>query len=208
MDPAAYERLKKKELDDKKKKNFGAGGARGFESRSMQSFQAALERGEATHLFPVDPSKVRSGEIALKDVPYMQRGGSWNNNDLRKKGKGWMQTGFGMTAFNDGKAAKVKENKYDEKYNALKPSVGIFGDAGALDWGGGARSGGGAQAGTRDGLQARAQKNGISNDAQMWRDAGALSVEQAKKRANSRWGGPSKIDTDQKPPEKKFFGLF
>ena len=45
----------------------------------------------------------------------MQRGGSWNNNDLRKKGKGWMQTGFGMTAFNDGKAAKVKENKYDEK---------------------------------------------------------------------------------------------
>ena len=57
------------------------------------------------------------------------------------------------------------------RYNALKPSVGIFGDAGALDWGGGARSGGGAQAGTRDGLQARAQKNGISNDAQMRRAA-------------------------------------
>ena len=50
-----------------------------------------------------------------------------------------------MNAYNDGKAKAQKANKYDAKYNAVKPSVGIFGDAGALDWTGrGARAGGGA----------------------------------------------------------------
>merc|ERR1719487_1331509 len=121
----------------KKKKNFGAGGARGFESRSMASFMRAQERGEAEHLFPVDPAKVRTGEIPLKDVPYMQRGGSWTNSDLTGKGKGWMNTGFGMYAFNDGKAKTAKANKFDKMYNPGSKrdgfSVGIFGEAGALD---------------------------------------------------------------------------
>eukprot|EP00629_Pelagomonadales_sp_RCC1024_P012602 CAMPEP_0119259494 /NCGR_PEP_ID=MMETSP1329-20130426/293_1 /TAXON_ID=114041 /ORGANISM="Genus nov. species nov., Strain RCC1024" /LENGTH=182 /DNA_ID=CAMNT_0007258879 /DNA_START=164 /DNA_END=709 /DNA_ORIENTATION=- len=144
MTAAQWEAQKKKEQAAKAKKNFGAGGARGFESRSMNSFVKALENGEAKHLMPVDPSKVRSGEIALKDVPYMQRGGSWTNSDLTGK-KGWMQTGFGMTAFNDGKAEKAKANAYDKKYNDIKPSVSIFGDGGAVDWTGrGARGGGGA----------------------------------------------------------------
>merc|ERR1719281_2319939 len=129
MSKEEYEKLKKKEAAAKKKKNFGAGGARGFESRSMASFMKAQERGEAEHLFPVNPEKVRKGEIALKDVPYMQRGGSWTNSDLTQKKKGWMNTGFGMNAYNDGKAKAQKANKYDAKYNAVKPSVGIFGDA-------------------------------------------------------------------------------
>lgn len=89
-----YERMKKAEAAKRSKREFGKAGARGFESRSMQSFVAALEKGEAKHLMPVDPKKVRSGEIALKDVPYMQRGGSWDNSDLKGK-KGWMNTGFG-----------------------------------------------------------------------------------------------------------------
>jgi hypothetical protein len=98
----------------------------------------AQERGEAEHLFPVDPAKVRTGEIPLKDVPYMQRGGSWTNSDLTGKGKGWMNTGFGMYAFNDGKAKTAKANKFDKMYNPGSKrdgfSVGIFGEAGALDW--------------------------------------------------------------------------
>ena len=200
------------EADAKKKKNFGAGGARGFESRSMASFMRAQERGEAEHLFPVDPEKVKTGEIPLKDVPYMQRGGSWTNSDLTGK-KGWMNTGFGMYAFNDGKAKKAKANKFDAMYNPGSKrdgfSVGIFGEAGALDWTGrGARSGGGAEAGSKDGVTARAQKNGISADMQMWRDAGA--VDPKKLQAN-RWGrgGAPKIDVAKaKAPEKKFFGLF
>ena len=236
------------EADAKKKKNFGAGGARGFESRSMASFMRAQERGEAEHLFPVDPAKVRTGEIPLKDVPYMQRGGSWTNSDLTGKGKGWMNTGFGMYAFNDGKAKTAKANKFDKMYNPGSKrdgfSVGIFGEAGALDWTGrGARSGGGAEAGSRatrcppsnfasrrgtsarpprrhrranersvptagDGVSARAQKNGISADMQMWRDAGAVDP---KKLQQNRWGrgGAPKIDVAKaKQPEKKFFGLF
>merc|ERR1712025_530035 len=152
------------------------------------------EKGETKHLFPVNPEKVRKGEIALKDVPYMQRGGSWTNSDLTQKKKGWMNTGFGMNAYNDGKAKAQKANKYDAKYNAVKPSVGIFGEAGALDWTGrGARSGGGAEAGSKDGVTARAQKNGISADMQMWRDAGAVDP---KKLQQNRWGrgGAPKID--------------
>ena len=213
MSKAEYDALKKREADAKKKKNFGAGGARGFESRSMASFMRAQERGEAEHLFPVDPAKVRTGEIPLKDVPYMQRGGSWTNSDLTGKGKGWMNTGFGMYAFNDGKAKTAKANKFDKMYNPGSKrdgfSVGIFGEAGALDWTGrGARSGGGAEAGSRDGVSARAQKNGISADMQMWRDAGAVDP---KKLQQNRWGrgGAPKIDVAKaKQPEKKFFGLF
>jgi len=101
MSPEAYAAMKKKEEADRKKKQFGKGGARGFESRSMQSFVAGLEKGETKHLFPVNPEKVRKGEIALKDVPYMQRGGSWTNSDLTQKKKGWMNTGADSASVSD-----------------------------------------------------------------------------------------------------------
>jgi hypothetical protein len=68
---------------------------------SMQSFVAGLEKGETKHLFPVNPAKVRTGEIALKDVPYMQRGGSWTNSDLTQKKKGWMNTGADSASVSD-----------------------------------------------------------------------------------------------------------
>ena len=98
MSPEAYAAMKKKEEADRKKKQFGKGGARGFESRSMQSFVAGLEKGETKHLFPVNPEKVRKGEIALKDVPYMQRGGSWTNSDLTQKKKGAIAASRGAAA--------------------------------------------------------------------------------------------------------------
>merc|ERR1719451_258940 len=121
MSKEQWAAMQKKEKDAKANKNFGAGGARGFKSRSFNSFVDAMERGEATHLFAVDPRKVKSGEIALKDVPYMQRGGSWDNSDLTSNKKGWQKTGFGMTEFNDGKAQVKKANKYDAQYNNIKP---------------------------------------------------------------------------------------
>ena len=67
MSAAQWEAVKKKEADAKKK-NLGNAGARGFKSRSMQSFVAALEKGEADHLFAVDPREVRKGKIPLKDA--------------------------------------------------------------------------------------------------------------------------------------------
>ena len=53
-------------------------GPKGFQSRSMQSFQEALERGEAEHLLPVfnAKQKVARGELRKEDIPYMQRGES------------------------------------------------------------------------------------------------------------------------------------
>jgi hypothetical protein len=72
-----WEKIKKKETEAKK--NLGKVGPRGFKSRSMQSFQEAMERGEATHLLPVFNAKERiaKGELKKEDIPYMQRGGAW-----------------------------------------------------------------------------------------------------------------------------------
>lgn len=116
MSPDEWKKIQAKEK--KAKTNLGAGGARGFKSRSFDSFVNALEKGEATHLFAVNPDDVKSGKVALKDVPYMQRGGAWDNTDLAKgKGK-WMKAGSGtMTAFNDGKAKIYKETAKDKAYN-------------------------------------------------------------------------------------------
>jgi hypothetical protein len=46
---------------------------------SFQSFQEALEKGEASHLMPVfnAKQKIQSGELRPEDIPYMQRGGNW-----------------------------------------------------------------------------------------------------------------------------------
>ena len=98
-----------------------------------------------------------------------------------------------MRAFNDGNAEKKKENKYDAKYNGAKPEIGFFGIS--VDWNG---KGGAAD---EKGVAARAKKNGINNDQQMWRDAGALSKADIAKR-----GAAPKLGDDK--PEKKFFGLF
>lgn len=72
-----YKKIKDKEKQ--KAQNLGKMGPRGFKSRSFQSFQEALERGEASHMMPVENAKARlaKGEIKLEDIPYMQRGGSW-----------------------------------------------------------------------------------------------------------------------------------
>jgi hypothetical protein len=68
--------FKSKEAEAKKAKNLGRMGPKGFQSRSMQSFQEALERGEAEHLLPVFNAKQRiaKGELKEEDIPYMQRG--------------------------------------------------------------------------------------------------------------------------------------
>ena len=72
-----YEKIKAEEAKKKEKKNLGRVGPKGFQSRSFQSFQEALERGETTHLLPVwnAQARVKSGELKPEDIPYMQRGG-------------------------------------------------------------------------------------------------------------------------------------
>ncbi|CAB9501857.1 expressed unknown protein [Seminavis robusta] len=89
---------------------------------SMQSFQEALERGEADHLLPVfnAKEKIAKGEIRPEDVPYMQRGGKWDNTDVRgaRNQKKWLSS----------------DKQYASGGFKKEQSVSIFGYGGGLDW--------------------------------------------------------------------------
>jgi hypothetical protein len=67
----SYKKFKEEEAKKAAKKNLGNLGPRGFQSRSMQSFQEAMERGEASHLLPVFNAKERvaKGELKIEDIP-------------------------------------------------------------------------------------------------------------------------------------------
>jgi hypothetical protein len=69
--PESYKKFKAEEAKKKAKANLGGVGPRGFKSRSFQSFQEALERGEATHLMPVFNAKqlVKAGKLKVEDIP-------------------------------------------------------------------------------------------------------------------------------------------
>eukprot|EP00540_Astrosyne_radiata_P010903 CAMPEP_0116833826 /NCGR_PEP_ID=MMETSP0418-20121206/6655_1 /TAXON_ID=1158023 /ORGANISM="Astrosyne radiata, Strain 13vi08-1A" /LENGTH=219 /DNA_ID=CAMNT_0004463325 /DNA_START=52 /DNA_END=708 /DNA_ORIENTATION=- len=92
----SYAKFKAEEKKkQEKKKNLGALGPKGFQSRSFQSFQEALERGEAAHLMPVfnAKEKVAKGEIKMEDIPDMQRGGNWDNSDVKgARKKKWLSS--------------------------------------------------------------------------------------------------------------------
>ena len=79
IDPEEYAKIKKREADASKKTD-----RKTYKSRSFNSFVEAMEKGQATHLFPVDPRRIKSGEVPIEDVPYMQRsGGAWDGSDLK-----------------------------------------------------------------------------------------------------------------------------
>mmetsp|Transcript_15259 Transcript_15259/g.28728 ORF Transcript_15259/g.28728 Transcript_15259/m.28728 type:complete len:211 (+) Transcript_15259:131-763(+) len=117
----SYAKFKEEEAKKKQNKNLGRVGPKGFQSRSFQSFQEALERGEANHLLPVLNAKerVKKGELKLEDIPYMQRGGNWDNSDVKG-------------------ARKVNWLKSDKDYASggykKEQSVSIFGKGEGLDW--------------------------------------------------------------------------
>ena len=92
LSKAEWQKIKGKEASARA--GLGKIGARGFKSRSMESFQKAMEAGEAKHLLPVFDAKkkVARGELRTEDIPYMQRGGSWDNSDVKgAKKKRWLK---------------------------------------------------------------------------------------------------------------------
>ena len=122
MSADQYKKLKQNEKAAKSTKNFGAFGPQTFKSRSLQSFQMDLEKGSAGHLLPVfnAKEKVKSGKLKEEDIPYMQRGGSWDNSDVKT-------------------AKKKKWNEVDKKYNQNNKATSV-------DWRGvGQRMGPGAK---------------------------------------------------------------
>lgn len=118
---ASFKQKEQKKKDAAAKKNLGRMGPKGFQSRSFQSFQEALERGEAAHLMPVENAKerVRKGELKVEDIPYMQRGGNWDNTDIKG-------------------ARKVNWLSSDKEYASggfkKEQSVSVFGFGKGLDW--------------------------------------------------------------------------
>ena len=67
------EQWEKVKADDLKKNagNLGRSGPRGFQSRSMQSFQQDLEKGKVGHLMPIfnAKEKLAKGQIKPEDIP-------------------------------------------------------------------------------------------------------------------------------------------
>lgn len=120
LTPEQYKKIKEK---DQKKlgKDLGKLGPRGFKSRSMQAWQEAFERGETSHTFaPFGyKEKLNKGQMKKQDVPYMVRGGSWDNSDVKT-------------------AKKLKWTKADKEYAAggykKEQSASIIGSGPGLDW--------------------------------------------------------------------------
>ena len=148
LSPEEWKRIQEK---DKKSRNSigGLNGPRGYKSRSMSDFVKALEDGSAKHLMPVDPRKVSSGEIKMKDVPYMQRpGGTWDNSDLK---------------------VSTKVTNLLEKF-----------------------------LGPRRRQDSKPAPAPLRTDEQMWKDAGAISIKDAKNQK------ADKIDSPK--TNRKWFG--
>ena len=233
MDPAAYAALKKKEAAASKKSDRKA-----YKSRSFNSFVEAMEKGEATHLFAVDPRKIKSAKCPSRrfltvrqikqsrrvhdsslshfsamtrpsrlgravrthrqaieqasrrwrggrrddsartrrkilistQVPYMQRaGGSWDGSDLKGAALRRAKKKQSQGMYTAGKWLDS-----DREYEKNGPGVMSF----FTQFNGG----------KQDKVEDRARQNGISQDAQLWRDAGALSAKQASKIKASKLG--------------------
>mmetsp|Transcript_29473 Transcript_29473/g.80995 ORF Transcript_29473/g.80995 Transcript_29473/m.80995 type:complete len:211 (+) Transcript_29473:219-851(+) len=119
--PESYRKFKAAEKKKQQNANLGKLGPKGFKSRSFQSFQEALERGEADHLMPVfnAKEKVKKGVLRQEDIPYMQRGGSWDNTDIKgAKKKKWL----------------ASDKEYADGGFRKEQSVSIFGYGTGLDW--------------------------------------------------------------------------
>lgn len=123
LTPEQYRKIKQQ---DKKKtvgKDLGRLGPRGFQSRSMQAWQEAYERGETGHEFAPFGyrQQLQQGKIGKKDVPYMVRGGSWDDSDVIGNVLG-----------------RLKWNKTDKEYAKggykKEQSASILGSGPGLNW--------------------------------------------------------------------------
>jgi hypothetical protein len=87
----------------------------------MEAWQKAYEKGEANHHFaPFNfKERLQKGQLRKDDIPYMVRGGSWDNSDV-----------FG--------AKKIKWTREDRQYAKggyrKEQSASLIGSGPGLDW--------------------------------------------------------------------------
>lgn len=159
IDPKEYTELKKREALSSKKTDRKA-----YKSRSFNSFVEAMEKGEATHLFAVDPRKVKSGEVPIEDVPYMQRsGGAWDGSDLNGNALRRAKKKQSMGYYRAGKWLK-SDFEYEKENKQGKNVLWFL-----------------RKKESKYSVEERAKRNKISKDEQLWIDAGALSSEEVSK---------------------------
>jgi hypothetical protein len=222
--PESYKKFKEDEKKKASKKNLGGVGPRGFQSRSMQSFQEAMERGEASHLMPVfnAAERIKKGELKKEDIPvslyyiyyqhhhvddvddvvlmmmlmlcvymslfhcciqfanlciyvqYMQRGGAWDNSDVKgvKKNK-WLSS----------------DKEYASGGFLKEQSVSIFGKGKGLDW-----TGKEGRTGPSESIPGAAPKFGRN-----YKPPNVNNMKGAKK---------GKKAAAEEAPKKKLWGLF
>merc|ERR1712232_561254 len=120
---AQYQKIKTAEREKNKGKNLGALGPRGFKSRSMRAWQEAYEKGHAKHeIAPFGYREaVKAGKLKREDIPYMVRGGSWDNSDVRfAKKRSWLRT----------------DREYAKGGYKKEQSASLLGSGPGLDWAG------------------------------------------------------------------------
>ncbi|KAL3903006.1 MAG: hypothetical protein SGILL_010613 [Bacillariaceae sp.] len=118
-----YNKLKQQEATKNQGKNLGALGPRGFKSRSMEAWQQAYEKGLAGHSFAPFGyrEQLKKGELKKSDVPYMVRGGSWDNSDVSGSKKlTWMKA----------------DKEYARGGYKKQQSASILGGGPGFDWAG------------------------------------------------------------------------
>lgn len=131
LTPEEYRRIKDKDSQQKKGKDLGRLGPKGFKSRSLQGWQQAFEKGQAAHTFaPVNyKDQVKSGSLRKEDVPYMVRGGEWDNGDVAASGAG---------------DKRLKWSKHDRAYAhggyKKEQSASLLGSGPGVNWTGKPRS--------------------------------------------------------------------
>ena len=120
LTPEQYGQIKKNDMK-KIGNKLGRLGPRGFKSRSMQAWQEAYERGDAKHeIAPIGyREQLKRGKIRKEQIPYMVRGGSWDNSDVAG-------------------AQRRKWSKLDREYAKggykKEQSVSIIGSGPGINW--------------------------------------------------------------------------
>ena len=191
MTKEQWKKLKQKEADESKDKNYGAIGITKFKSRSFEAWQ----KSGGKNLFPVSP------DTPLEERPYMQRtGGSADGDDLKKRG-----------LFGRGQAKASARTDVDDKYDDLEAKGALKSTPFELPWSNSAakklakEKAEAAKAEVKTGKVRKAGKAGPFGGAKKGSPYGAAAKAARRAAAEAEAAAAAEPEPE---PKKKLFGLF